>query len=153
MKKTRLATLAAKVEKLEKISARLQDDEIKPRLDKLEERVDLLENGHTMGPRTGGSAYRLYKLEKRVDSLEGLDPMEPEKIHSDDELLERIDTLEKRVDSLEKRAASKRELDARMGLSKPRGEIRREGNTVVFETMTPEDARKALAAPGRRGRQ
>jgi hypothetical protein len=146
----KVAGISAKLDKLDKLdrklSASMQESEIKPRLGKLEERVDRLENGHTMGPRTGGAEHRLYKLEKRVDSLEGLDPTEPEKVKGDDELSERVDALETRVEALEKRAANKKEMDARMGLHKPKGEIRREGRSVVFGVMTPEAARNALAA-------
>ncbi|WP_437301200.1 hypothetical protein [Sorangium sp. So ce426] len=46
----------------------------------------------------------------------------------------------------------KRAMDERMGLAKPTQAIRREGNKVVFGVLTAEDARKALAAQGRRGR-
>ncbi|WP_438020703.1 hypothetical protein WMF18_17215 [Sorangium sp. So ce315] len=134
-----------------KARAAAASDSVKPKLGELEERVDRLENGHTMGPRTGGAEYRLYKLEKRVDSLEGREPTEPEKIGSADELPGRVEALEGRVAALEKRASDKQQMDARMGIRKP-GQVRREGTAVVFGVMTPEDARKALAA-GQRGRK
>jgi hypothetical protein len=149
----RAYSLDAKITALEERERRQTEDAIKPRIGKFEERVDRLERGHTMGPRTGGAEHRLYKLEKRVDSLEGRDPIEPEKIASADDLPGRVDALETRVEALETRAADKRKLDACMGLSRPRGEIRREGRAVVFGVMTREDARNVLAAQGRRERQ